>query len=59
VIEVVSSLIILCLSGSHVCTRDQVTPTAYYQAGKSCYIEGTFYKSCPSSKVRETPPATP
>ena len=37
------------LSNRGYCALDQPKPNVvkYYEPGKSCYIEGIFYESCP------------
>jgi len=31
----------------------KIPPTRYYEPGKACYIEGTFYEQCPEMPWRE------
>ena len=31
----------------------KITPIRYYEPGKACYIEGTFYEQCPEMPWRK------
>jgi hypothetical protein len=47
-ISIASWILAICLDASLICVRGAQTPTVkYYETGKSCYIEGVFYESCP------------
>jgi hypothetical protein len=45
-------LISFCLNGAikskNICALDSKNPpmVRYYEAGKSCYVNGTFYSKC-------------
>lgn len=44
----INSLLMLCLEGNYICERASEPPKLkFYESGKSCYIEGQFYSSCP------------
>jgi len=46
--SIASWILVSCLEGNIICQRNlQVPPVKYYEPGKSCYIEGVFYTSCP------------
>lgn len=41
------TVIQLCLQQTFICQPPDSPPMSYYQEGYSCYIDGTFYQSCP------------
>jgi hypothetical protein len=46
--NILAPILMLCLSGSYICERQERVPQIkYYETGKACYIEGVFYESCP------------
>ena len=50
-IILLNSILMLCLEGQYICERNSYKPTLkFYESGKSCYIEGVFYESCPQRK---------
>jgi len=46
-VSIAAWILTACLEGSIVCVRSQVPVIRYQEPGKSCYIEGVFYESCP------------
>jgi len=46
-VSIATWVLTACLEGIMICERDQVPTLKYYEPGKSCYIEGVFYQSCP------------
>lgn len=52
-LTLVNSILVLCLEGWIICERNYQQPkTKYYETGKSCYIEGVFYTSCPKREYK-------
>ena len=50
-LTILNGLLMMCLEGNVVCERNTPQPTLkFYEPGKSCYIEGVFYESCPPRK---------
>lgn len=50
----IQTIIQLCLAGFVLCedTAD-FHKIRYYEAGKSCYVNGTFYESCPTPEWKQ------
>ncbi len=43
-----NSILMMCLDGQYICERSAYDQKLkFYEPGKSCYIEGVFYESCP------------
>ena len=47
-------LINICLQGIFICQPPDPPPIQYYEQGKACYINGTFYQSCPQTLTKPT-----
>lgn len=47
------NIFLFCVDGRHLCAKENSTQIRYYQPGKSCYIEGIFYESCPKLNYYE------
>jgi hypothetical protein len=46
-VSLASWILSMCLGKTIICDRAHIPPVKYYEPGKSCYIEGVFYESCP------------
>jgi hypothetical protein len=52
-LTVVNGILVMCLEGIMICERNYTQPAIkYYEPGKSCYIEGVFYTSCPKREYK-------
>jgi hypothetical protein len=52
-LTIINGILMMCLDGWFVCDRKYEPPKMqYYEPGKSCYIEGVFYTSCPKQKYK-------
>lgn len=52
-VTIINSILVLCLEGLVICGRNYEKPKQkYYELGKSCYIEGIFYTTCPKREYK-------
>lgn len=52
-LTILNGILVACLEGWLMCERNYTQPTIkYYEPGKSCYIEGVFYTSCPKREYK-------
>jgi hypothetical protein len=52
-LNIINGIMVMCINGWFACEKNYEKPTIkYYESGKSCYIEGIFYQSCPPRKYR-------